>query len=107
VKKIFPAYSSAEIIKKSHFYTSMITNVLLLFNDSRCTSAWYSSVVLFAGSGPVQLSMTTSPCREPHCTNLASSFIYPYCYEHIDRKIVETMTAQRQQRMTSAPPGYF
>ena len=62
--------------------------------------------VLSVASSPIDLSATTTPCRENHCTNFASSFIYPYCYQHIDQKIVENTLTQRQpQQMMSAPPG--
>lgn len=53
---------------------------------------------------PVDVSVVNERCKEARCPNMASRFIYPYCYEHIDRKTVETVI-QRRPPQDQLPSG--
>jgi hypothetical protein len=53
---------------------------------------------------PANLPVANTKCREPGCGNCALWFMYPYCYTHIDRRVVESTIAHRPQTPAPALP---
>jgi hypothetical protein len=67
-----------------------------VFSIRRCVSCGVLA------TQPADLSITNTRCHQQGCNNHASCFIYPYCYEHIDRKIVDNVLTQNRPQL---PPG--